>query len=38
MTGGSAPTNSLQHHGTPQEFGNVATFVLAPAASYITGS
>jgi 3-oxoacyl-[acyl-carrier protein] reductase len=34
----STPANALRRQGTPLEFGQTATFVLSPAASYITAT
>ena len=34
----STPANSLRRQGTPLEVGQTATFLLSPAASYITGT
>jgi len=36
--GGDNPQNSLGRRGTPDEFGRLATFMLSPAASYMTGA
>ncbi|MCV7226633.1 SDR family oxidoreductase [Mycolicibacterium komossense] len=38
LTADTAPTNSLRRQGTPLEVGHAATFILSPAASYITGT
>jgi 3-oxoacyl-[acyl-carrier protein] reductase len=38
--GRTAPIHTIpmRRYGAPEEFGRVATFLLSPAASYITGS
>jgi 3-oxoacyl-[acyl-carrier protein] reductase len=38
LTGETTPMNSLRRQGTPLEVGHAATFILSPAASYITGT
>jgi NAD(P)-dependent dehydrogenase (short-subunit alcohol dehydrogenase family) len=36
--GHDKPLNSLRRRGTAEEFARVATFLLSPAASYVTGA
>jgi 3-oxoacyl-[acyl-carrier protein] reductase len=36
--GHDKPLNSLRRRGTAEEFGRVATFLLSPATSYVTGA
>ncbi|MEU7766491.1 SDR family oxidoreductase [Nocardia sp. NPDC049190] len=37
LTGGKRPENALRRPGEPEEFARAAAFLLAPAASYLTG-
>jgi 3-oxoacyl-[acyl-carrier protein] reductase len=36
--GHDKPLNSLRRRGSAEEFGRVATFLLSPSASYVTGA